>query len=202
MKLPQSPRNTKFVSVFPHSVRGSRFRISTTLNTIVTSHVTLEMSPERTKDKKKKKGRGVKNFFFFSLYLQTKALKAPSSSSSLHIFRSFVADERFHVQGKSGKVCARTCGGLLWAQGAKKRKLKPHESIVGCVTGGLFLQLPSLFSLLSPRAAEASCIISKFMASAAPGPYTLSEFTRRPLLLLFSTFRFLLPSFFHSLSII
>lgn len=53
--------------------------------------------------------------------------------------------------GNRGKFCARACG-PLWAGVAGKRKLKPRESIVGCVTGGLFLQpsFLSSFSLLSP----------------------------------------------------
>lgn len=191
----QRLQGNEFASVFPR-FGESRFRIST-LN--ATSRVTLEMSQKgRTEDrkekKKKKKGRDTRNekFFFFSLCPQTELpLLCPGAYLSL-LCSGWTVSRPREIGESLRKNVRRPIVGL----GSEKRKLKPHESIVGCVTGGLFLPLcPPLFSLLSPWAAEASCIISKFMASAVPGPYTLSEYNTTDELLLFSTFH--LPSLFH-----
>ena len=82
---------------------------------------------------------------------------------------SFVENGPAPSPGEIGESLRKSVRAIV-SRGSEKRKLKPRESIVGCVTGGLFLP----FSLLPPRADEASCIISKFMALAAavaaPGP--------------------------------
>lgn len=126
-------------------------------------------------------------FFFSSLCPQTELLLlCPGAYLSL-LCSGWTVSRPREIGESLRKNVRRPIVGL----GSEKRKLKPHESIVGCVTGGLFLQpslCPPLFSLLSPWAAEASCIISKFMASAAPGPYTLSECNTTELLLFRSFF--------------